>query len=156
MLEDSDIGPTPGIVKSEADAVLDTLHAQVDWAEGGQKLIFQGQELASDEIARRERELAELAKAVNARLAGIGVRLIGCWPELMGLGARFKGIDAEGRDYDVDFHLEDEARVAGEPFSRQLAGLHTVQLIEQAIRERRAEYLDAERLERLGLVVGKV
>lgn len=154
MTEPADIGPTPGVVKTEADKVLDTLHAQVDWAEGGQKLIFQGQELASDEIARRERELAELAKAVNARLAGVGVRLIGCWPELMGLGARFKGIDAEGRDYEIDLKLPDEERVAGQPFGTMLGGLDTVMLIEQGIREKRAEYLDAERLERLGLVRG--
>lgn len=151
-LEPSAIGPTPGIVKSEADTILDTLHAQVDFAEGYQRRVFEGEQVAAGELRRRERELVELASAVNKRLADVGVRLIGAWPEVKGLGARFKAIDAEGRDYEIDLKLPDEERVAGMPFSSILGGLETVRLMESAIREKRAAYLESERFARLGLV----
>jgi len=154
-MAEQDIGATPGIVRTHDDVVLDTLSAQVDWAEGGQRLIFEGRELASDELAKRGRELALLATAVSKRLEDVGVRIVGCWPENNGLGARFKGLDRESRVYEVDLHLDDELRFVGATFDSMLGGLDTVQLMESSIRAKRAEYLETERLALLGLVLGR-
>jgi len=152
----ADIGATPGRVKSFDDTVLDTLEGQVDFVESYQSKFFEGQQLAQDELDRRYRELAQLARAITARVTDIGVKVVGAFPEVMGRGARFVAFDREEREYTVSLHVDDEQRMANESFDAQLDGIDSVNIAEKAIREARDKYIADSRLEALGLVKGQV
>jgi hypothetical protein len=144
-----------GIVKSpEVDGVLEQVELSLE-AQDFRNRFLEGEELQRDETERRFRELKALASAVNIRLADLGVRIVGAQPENVGRGARFHGTDAQNREYVIDLHLDDEDRMRDRDFDAQLDGLDTVNLIERAVRARHAEYLENERLERLGLLRGK-
>ncbi len=144
-----------GIVKVPGvDDVLDRVELALDGQDFRNKFL-EGEQLKQDEERKRFSELQALAKAVTVRLADLGVRIVGAQPELVGRGARFHGTDAAKRDYVIDLHLDDEDRMRNRDFDAQLDGLDTVNLIERAVRARHAEYLENERLERLGLARGR-
>ena len=150
------IGPTAGIVRTPGvDDVIETLEGQVDFVDGYASKFFEGHELPPDEVRAREAELAQLARAVNARLTDIGVRIVGAWPELRGKGAMLRGVDKQNREYRVEFHVDDEDRMANKSFDAMLDGLDTVNMIERGIRQRLDAYLEEERMARLGIVRGK-
>ncbi len=151
-----EFGATAGIVRTPGvDDAIETLEGQVDFVDGYQKKFFEGQEIAPDELMSRERELKALAKAVTDRLADIGVRIVGAWPELTGKGARLRGLDKKNREYIVEFHVDDEQRMRGDTFDAMLDGLDTVNMIERGIRQRLDAYLEEERMQRLGIVRGQ-
>lgn len=150
-----EIGATSGVVKSLDDTVLDTLEGHIDFVESYQKKVFEGEAVKKAELERRYHELSQLAAAITSRLTDIGVRIVGAFPEEQGLGARFAGVDREGRVYRVDLHLDDEQRMAGAGFLAMLGGTDSVYLIEKAIRQTREGYLETELLARLGMVRGK-
>jgi hypothetical protein len=151
-----ELGPTAGIVRTPGvDNVIETLEGQVDFVEGYASKFFEGHELDKDEARKRERELSELAKAVNLRIADIGVRIVGAFPELKGKGALLRGVDLLNREYSIELHLDDEQRMRGDTFDAMLDGLDTVNMIERGIRLRLDAYLEEERLDRLGIVRGK-
>ena len=154
-MADQDIGATPGIVKTHDDVVLDTLEAQVDFADGFQKKYFEGEALNADQLQSRERELRALGKAISLRVADIGVRVVGAFPENDGRGARFVAVDLQNRQYTIDLHLDDEQRMRGDTFDAQLDGIDSVNISEKAIRQARWEYLEDERLAKIGIVRGK-
>jgi hypothetical protein len=151
----SEIGATPGLVKSFDDKVLETLEGQVDFVEGYQRKFFEGQQLAQDELDRRFRELAQLARAITTRVTDIGVKVVGAFPETMGRGARFVAFDLQGNEYKIDLHADDEARMRGDTFDAQLDGIDSVNIAEKAIREARDKYIAEARLAALGLVKGE-
>lgn len=144
-----------GIVKTPGvDDLLDRVELALD-AQDFRNEFLEGKELAQDESERRFRELRAVSKAVDVRLADLGVRMLGAQPETVGRGARFHGSDLKGREYVIDLHLDDEDRMKSKDFDAQLDGLDTVNLIERAVRARHAEYLADERMARLGLVRAK-
>jgi hypothetical protein len=155
MADEEEVGATPGFVRGFEDKVLDTMEGHIDFAEGYQRKLFDGEQLDEQAVAARMRELKALGKAISLRVADIGVRVVGAYPELQGRGARFVAVDLQNRQYKVDLHLDDEQRMAGETFDAMLDGIDSVNISEKAIRQALSDYLEAERLERLGLVLGK-
>lgn len=144
-----------GIVKTPGvDDVIENVEKALDGQEFRNRFL-EGEELQRDETERRFHELKALGKAVTVRLADLGIHIIGAQPENVGRGARFHGTDKQNREYTIDLHLDDEDRMKSKDFDAQLDGLDTVNLMERAIRARHAQYLEDERLQRLGLARGK-
>jgi hypothetical protein len=129
-----------GIVKTPGvDDRLDKIYEALD-AQEFRNEFFEGKELDAGEIKRRTELLKVIAREVNTRLNG-RVTLLGCWPELMGRGARFRGTDAKGRDYTIDFHIEAEARMSHARDDGEADVRETIGMITEAVLAKRAEYL---------------
>jgi hypothetical protein len=129
-----------GIVKTPGvDDKLDKIYEALD-AQEFRNEFLEGKELSGGEVRRRTELLKTITREVNLRLAG-RVTVLGCWPELMGRGARFKGTDAEGREYTIDFHVGAEDRMSHSPDDRERDVRETVGMIVEAVLGKRAEYL---------------
>lgn len=129
-----------GIVKSpEVDGVLDKVEEALDGADFYNEFI-EGSVIDSGEIRARTASLKEIALACNTRLAPIGVKLIGAYPELAGFGGRFVGVDGQNNSYQVDLHRDDEARMANARFDHIEDGRDSVNMICDAIYLKYHEY----------------
>ncbi len=128
------------IVKTTGvDDVLEKVEAALD-AQDFRNEFLEGKPLTQDDIRRREALLTEIARECNIRLEG-RVRIVGAWPELQGFGAQFRGLDSDGREYTIEYHVGAEARMAHDRDDRERDVRETVDLIVTEVLRQRAVYL---------------
>lgn len=132
-----EIGPTAGIVRTVADDVLDRIEGEADAATFRAK-FFEGERISEQEYESRCRALTEIARECNRRLAGQCVEIVGAYPERLGFGARFVGKDTDGRDYQIDFKLDDQDRMDGLPFeSKRVVAAVVMTIVGEVVKQRR-------------------
>lgn len=137
MAELREIGPTAGIVRTVADDVLDRVEGEAD-ATAFRARFFEGEELSNQEYESRCRALREIAAECNKRLLGQCVEIVGAHPERLGFGARFVGKDTDGRDYTIDFKLDDQDRMDGLPFeSKRVVAAVVMTIVGEVVKQRR-------------------
>lgn len=120
---------TPGI-----DDVIERVEEAADFAEYRNK-FFEGEELSPQEFERKKQLLTRILREVNINLAG-RVRITGGRPELRGFGAKLVGTDSDGRDYKIEYHADDEMRMANErddtePLVREIIDNITTEILRQ-------------------------
>lgn len=137
MDEPREIGPTAGIVRTVADDVLDRVEGEADAAAYRVK-FFEGERLKAQEYESRCRALTEIARECNKRLESHQVEIVGAYPERFGFGARFVGKDTDGRDYAIDFKLDDQDRMDGLPFeSKRVVAAVVMTIVGEVVKQRR-------------------
>jgi hypothetical protein len=129
-----------GIVKTPGiDDVLERVEEAADFA-AYRKKFFEGEELSKNQVEQKRQLLTRIVREVNLHLAG-RVRIIGGWPELNGFGARLEGRDSDDREYKIEYHADDEMRMANEPEDKEKLVREVIDMITTEILAQRARYL---------------
>lgn len=125
---------TPGV-----DDVIQALEQQIDHLEYQQR-FFEGKELPEADLEFHRQLWRQIIPRCNELLAG-RVRIFGAHPELNGFGARLYGTDSDNREYKLDFHYDDELRMANARIDSEALVRECIDLIVGATLAERAKYL---------------
>lgn len=133
------LAPAGHIITPGVDDVLKGVEEAIDFA-AYRKRFFEGEQLDNSEVRQRMQMLTRIVREVNINLAG-RVRIIGGWPELNGFGARLEGRDSDEREYMIEYHADDEMRMANEPEDKERLVREVIDMITTEILAQRARYL---------------